>query len=107
MVTTIISICLGVISFILGILLIIFDKSMSKTDKIQKIKALLPDIIVKVEEYFGGGNGKLKKEYALVMTQKACIENKLSISKKLLDELDTEIENILKTPQKKNHENVC
>ena len=94
----------GVITLILiiiSILTIILDKKLSTADKIAKIKSLLPDIIVKVESAFGSGNGAIKKEYALVETQKQCLAHNLKLTPKLMNELSKDIEAILETPQKK------
>lgn len=105
--TYIISGAITLILIIISILTVILDKKLSTADKLAKIKAVLPDIILKVEEIFGRGNGVLKKEYALVETQKQCIAQKIKLTPELLTELSQDIENILKTPQKKDHDNVC
>lgn len=105
--TYIISGAITLILVIISVITIILDKKLSNTEKLSKIKAILPDIILKVENVFGRGNGNLKKEYALVETQKQCIAQKLKLTPKLLEELSQDIENILKTPQKKDHDNVC
>lgn len=94
----------GVITLILiiiSILTIILDKKLTTADKIAKIKALLPEIIVKVESAFGAGNGAIKKEYALVETQKQCLAHNLKLTPELMNELSKDIEAILETPQKK------
>lgn len=106
-ITYIISGAISLFFIIMSIFNVILDKKLSKSEKLSKIKSILPDIIVKVEEIFGRGNGALKKEYALVETQKQCIAQKLKITPKLLEELSQDIEEILATPQKKDHDNVC
>ena len=105
--TYIISGAITLILIIISILTVILDNKLSKSEKLSKIKAVLPDIILKVENAFGRGNGELKKEYALVETQKQCIAQKIKLTPELLTELSQDIENILKTPQKKDHDNVC
>lgn len=99
--TCIISGAITLILIIISILTIILDKQLTTADKLAKIKSILPDIILKVENVFGSGNGDLKKEYALVETQKQCIAQKLKLTPKLIEELSQDIERILKTPQKK------
>jgi hypothetical protein len=106
-ITYIISGVITLVLLIIGVITIILDKKLSTSEKISKIKDCLPDIILKVEEMFGRGNGSLKKEYALVETQKQCIAQKVKLTPELMEELSQNIEEILSTPQKKNHDNVC
>lgn len=103
-ITEIISIVLGALTILLGIILTLIDTKLTKKEKLENIIASLPTIITKVEQIFGGGNGDLKKEYALIEVQKACIASKLKIDDATIENLSQKIEEILTTPQKKEIE---
>ena len=92
---------LTLLGIILSIVLIIVDKKLTKSEKLHKIKDLLPQIIVTVEEAFGRGNGKLKKQYALSEIQQQCIAEHIKLSQNDLNDLSQSIEDIMSTPQKK------
>lgn len=86
------------ISLIASILQAIKTKKYEKLIKLAKVVQKIPEFICEAEEILGNGNGQAKLSYVLDKINIKCLQAGIEFNE---DALKVEIENILKTPQKK------
>ena len=96
--TTIATTAVGIVGYVISFIL---NKKKNKSDKLvdlAKVVQKLPEFIAEAENIFGAGNGNAKLAYVLNKVQIECLKNKVEFNE---EQFKGEIENILRTPEKK------
>lgn len=95
---------LAIVAFCWTIISELKSRKITKSDALKTIINKIPEFVAEAEKIFGSKTGLAKNRYALNLAQTECIKSNILLTENITNQLSSQIEKILETPQKKSKE---